>query len=121
LEVWVGREGGDAAGFRHERVPGLAAGIGDGVKFGELDELVLACAITVHMAQGPEYPAVVVPLPMQHYPMLKRNLVYTALTRGKRLVVLLVGQKKALAMGVCGRQMHRRWSKIQERLGPAGT
>src|SRR5215217_7545515 len=64
--------------------------------FGELDELVLAYATTVHKSQGSEYPAVVIPLTTQHYPMLQRNLVYTAVTRGKRLVVL-VGQKKAIA------------------------
>ena len=64
-------------------------------------------------SQGSEYPAVVIPLTTQHYPMLQRNLVYTAVTRGKRLVVL-VGQKKALAMAVRGRQTHRRWSKLKE-------
>ena len=57
--------------------------------FGELDELVLAYATTVHKSQGSEYPAVVVPLTTQHFPMLQRNLVYTAMTRGKRLVVLV--------------------------------
>jgi exodeoxyribonuclease V alpha subunit len=69
--------------------------------FGELDELVLAYAITIHKSQGSEYPAVVIPLTTQHYPMLQRNLVYTGLTRGKRLVVL-VGQRKALAIAVKG-------------------
>src|ERR1700720_4497015 len=63
--------------------------------FGELDELVLAYATTIHKSQGSEYPAVVIPLSTQHYPMLQRNLVYTGVTRGKRLVVL-VGQRKAL-------------------------
>jgi exodeoxyribonuclease V alpha subunit len=55
--------------------------------FGELDELVLAYATTIHKSQGSEYPAVVIPLSTQHYPMLQRNLVYTGVTRGKRLVV----------------------------------
>jgi exodeoxyribonuclease V alpha subunit len=55
--------------------------------FGELDELVLAYATTIHKSQGSEYPAVVIPLTTQHYPMLQRNLVYTGVTRGKRLVV----------------------------------
>jgi exodeoxyribonuclease V alpha subunit len=64
--------------------------------FGELDELVLAYATTIHKSQGSEYPAVVIPLSTQHYPMLQRNLVYTGVTRGKRLVVL-IGQRKALA------------------------
>jgi exodeoxyribonuclease V alpha subunit len=86
--------------------------------FGELDELVLAYATTVHKSQGSEYPAVVVPLTTQHYPMLQRNLVYTAVTRGKRLVVL-VGQQKALAIAVRGQQTRRRWSKLKEWLAPA--
>ena len=54
--------------------------------FTELDELVLAYATTIHKSQGSEYPAVVIPLSTQHYPMLQRNLVYTGVTRGKRLV-----------------------------------
>jgi exodeoxyribonuclease V alpha subunit len=67
--------------------------------FGELDELVLAYATTIHKSQGSEYPAVVIPLMTQHYMMLARNLLYTGVTRGKRLVVL-VGQRKALAIAV---------------------
>jgi exodeoxyribonuclease V alpha subunit len=81
--------------------------------FGELDELVLAYATTIHKSQGSEYPAVVVPLSTQHYPMLQRNLVYTGVTRGKRLVVL-VGQRKALAIAVKGARTRRRWSKLRE-------
>jgi exodeoxyribonuclease V alpha subunit len=81
--------------------------------FGELDELVLAYATTIHKSQGSEYPAVVIPLTIQHYPMLQRNLVYTGVTRGKRLVVL-VGQRKALAIAVKGAQARRRWSKLRE-------
>jgi exodeoxyribonuclease V alpha subunit len=81
--------------------------------FGELDELVLAYATTVHKSQGSEYPAVVIPVTTQHYPMLQRNLIYTAVTRGKRLVVL-VGQKKALSIAVRGQQTRRRWSKLKE-------
>jgi exodeoxyribonuclease V alpha subunit len=81
--------------------------------FGELDELVLAYATTVHKSQGSEYPAVVIPLTTQHYPMLQRSLVYTGVTRGKRLVVL-VGQERALAAAVRGRQARRRWSKLGE-------
>jgi len=69
--------------------------------FAELDELVLAYATTIHKSQGSEYPAVVIPLTTQHYVMLQRNLVYTGVTRGKRLVVL-VGQRKALAIAVKG-------------------
>jgi exodeoxyribonuclease V alpha subunit len=81
--------------------------------FGELDELVLAYATTIHKSQGSEYPAVVIPLATQHYPMLERNLVYTGITRGKRLV-LLVGQRKALAIAVKGVRTRRRWSKLRE-------
>jgi exodeoxyribonuclease V alpha subunit len=83
--------------------------------FGELDRLVLAYATTIHKAQGSEYPAVVVPLTTQHYPMLRRNLVYTAVTRGKRLVVL-VGQTRALAIAVRGDMTTRRWSRLRENL-----
>jgi len=74
---------------------------------------VLAYATTIHKSQGSEYPAVVIPLSTQHYPMLQRNLVYTGVTRGKRLVVL-VGQRKALAIAVKGAQTRRRWSKLRE-------
>jgi exodeoxyribonuclease V alpha subunit len=81
--------------------------------FTELDELVLAYATTIHKSQGSEYPAVVIPITTQHYPMLQRNLVYTGVTRGKRLVVL-VGQRKALAMAVKGAQTRRRWSKLRD-------
>ena len=81
--------------------------------FGELDELVLAYATTIHKSQGSEYPAVVIPLTTQHYTMLQRNLVYTGATRGKRLVVL-VGQRKAFAIAVKGARARRRWSKLRE-------
>ena len=84
----------------------------DPLGFGELDELVLAYATTIHKSQGSEYPAVVIPLTTQHYPMLQRNLVYTGVTRGKRLVVL-VGQRKALAIAVKGSRARRRWSKLR--------
>ena len=85
--------------------------------FGELDELVLAYATTIHKAQGSEYPAVVIPLTTQHYTMLARNLLYTGVTRGKRLVVL-VGQRKALAIAVRNGNGRRRWSKLREWLVP---
>lgn len=71
--------------------------------YGELDELVLCYATTIHKSQGSEYSIVVLPVTMQHYVMLRRNLIYTGVTRGKKLVVL-VGQKKALAMAVRGVQ-----------------
>ena len=81
--------------------------------FGELDELVLAYATTVHKAQGSEYPAVVIPVTTQHYPMLRRNLLYTGVTRGRKLVVL-VAQPKAVAIAVKGQRERRRWSKLRE-------
>jgi exodeoxyribonuclease V alpha subunit len=80
--------------------------------FGELDELVLAYATTIHKAQGSEYPAVVIPLSTQHYTMLARNLLYTGLTRGKQLVVL-VGQRRALAIAVRNQGGRRRWSRLR--------
>jgi exodeoxyribonuclease V alpha subunit len=85
-------------------------------QFGELDQVSLAYATSIHKSQGSEYPAVVIPIAMQHYMMLKRNLIYTGITRGKRLVVL-VGQRKALAIAVRGQQVDRRWSKLREWLG----
>jgi exodeoxyribonuclease V alpha subunit len=90
--------------------------------FGELDTLVPAYAATIHKSQGSEYPAVVIPVVTQHYPMLQRNLLYTGVTRGKRLVVL-VGQKKAVAIAVRNISGRRRWSKLDEWLrdgAPAG-
>ncbi len=80
---------------------------------GELDRLVLAYATTIHKSQGSEYPAVVIPVTTQHYPMLQRNLVYTGVTRGRRLVVL-VGQRKALAIAVRNVSARRRWSKLRQ-------
>ena len=84
--------------------------------FGELDTLVPAYAATIHKSQGSEYPAVVIPLMTQHYAMLQRNLLYTGVTRGKRLVVL-VGQKKAVAIAVKNVAGRRRWSKLREWMG----
>ena len=86
--------------------------------WGELDHLVPAYACTIHKSQGSEYPAVVIPLLTQHYAMLQRNLVYTGLTRGKQLVVL-VGQKKALAMAIKNHLGRRRYTKLAEWLAPA--
>ena len=82
-------------------------------EFGELDTLVPAYAATIHKSQGSEYPAVVIPVLTQHYAMLQRNLLYTGVTRGKRLVVL-VGQKKAVAIAVRNVSGRRRWSKLRE-------
>lgn len=81
----------------------------------ELDEIVLSYAMTIHKSQGSEYPAVIIPLTTQHYSMLQKNLVYTAITRGKSLVIL-VGQRKALAIAVKNNKAKRRWSMLEERL-----
>jgi len=81
--------------------------------FGELDTLVPAYATTIHKSQGSEYSAVVITIATQHYTMLARNLVYTAVTRGKRLVVI-VGQRKALAIAVRTHGRKRRWTKLKE-------
>ncbi len=83
--------------------------------FNELDEVSLAYAITIHKSQGSEFPAVVVPLAMQHYLLLQRNLVYTAMTRGRRLVAL-VGQKRALAIAVRNDRAAERFSGLYDRL-----
>jgi exodeoxyribonuclease V alpha subunit len=83
--------------------------------FGELDEVSLAYAITIHKSQGSEFPAVVIPLAMQHYMLLQRNLVYTGITRGKKLVVL-IGQRKALAMAVKNDRTENRFSGLLARL-----
>jgi exodeoxyribonuclease V alpha subunit len=81
--------------------------------FGELDALALAYAATIHKSQGCEYPVVVIPVMTQHFTMLQRNLLYTGVTRGKRLVVL-VGQKKAVAIAVRNVSGRHRWSKLRE-------
>jgi exodeoxyribonuclease V alpha subunit len=80
-----------------------------------LDELSLAYACTIHKSQGSEYPCVVIPLHTQHYLMLQRNLLYTALTRAKRLAVL-VGESRALAMAVDNRRVKARFTRLAERL-----
>jgi exodeoxyribonuclease V alpha subunit len=81
--------------------------------FGELDAVVPAYATTIHKSQGSEYPAVVITLATQHYTMLARNLVYTAVTRGKRLVVI-VGQKRAMAIAIRNARTNRRWTRLRE-------
>lgn len=84
----------------------------------ELDELALAYATSIHKSQGSEYPAVVLPLAMQHYRLLERNLLYTAVTRGKRLVVV-IAEPKALRMAVRRHESRRRITRLGERV--AGT
>jgi exodeoxyribonuclease V alpha subunit len=86
--------------------------------FGELDEISLAYAITIHKSQGSEFPAVVIPLATQHYLLLQRNLVYTGVTRGKKLVVL-IGQRKALAIAVNNNKTEQRFSGLLARLKEA--
>ena len=83
----------------------------------QLDELTLAYACSVHKAQGSEYPAVVLPLLAQHYPMLQRNLLYTAITRGRRLVII-VGSRRALALAVQNRLGRERHTGLAQRLRP---
>ena len=83
--------------------------------FSELDQISLAYAITVHKSQGSEYPAVIIPLVTQHHPMLQRNLLYTAITRGKQLVVL-IGQPKALETALGNDRSQRRLSTLSQRL-----
>jgi len=80
-----------------------------------LEELELAYAITVHKSQGSEYPVIVFPMVTQHYIMLQRNLLYTALTRGRQLAVI-IGSKKALAMAVNNDKVEERYSLLEERL-----
>jgi exodeoxyribonuclease V alpha subunit len=83
--------------------------------FSDLDELQLAYAVTVHKSQGSEYPAVVIPVHTQHYVMLQRNLLYTAITRGRRLVVL-VGSRKALWRAVTNAETKQRFGLLKWRL-----
>jgi exodeoxyribonuclease V alpha subunit len=81
----------------------------------DLDELVLAYAVTVHKSQGSEYPVVVMPVHTQHFVMLRRNLLYTAMTRGKRLVVL-VGTRRAVALAIRNDQTRQRFTRLAERV-----
>jgi exodeoxyribonuclease V alpha subunit len=83
--------------------------------FTDLDELVLAYAVSVHKSQGSEYPAVIVPIVTQHYVLLQRNLIYTAVTRGRKLVVL-VGTRKALAIGIKNDRTQHRCTRLDLRL-----
>ena len=81
----------------------------------DLDEIVLAYAVSVHKSQGSEYPAVVIPILTQHYILLQRNLIYTGVTRGRKLVII-VGTKKALAIGVKNDKTQKRYTYLGERL-----
>ena len=88
--------------------------------FDELDELTHAYAVSIHRSQGSEYPCVVVPLTMSAWMMLQRNLLYTAVTRAKRIVVL-VGSKRALAKAVRTQGAGRRYTALTQRLRQGRT
>ena len=88
--------------------------------FGDLDELSLAYVLSIHKSQGSEFPCVVIPVHTQHYMMLQRNLLYTAVTRGKKLVVL-VGTKKALGLAVRRQDTSRRYTALRKRLEAANS
>ncbi len=81
----------------------------------EFDELTLAYAISIHKSQGGEYPCVILPLLNEHYIMLQRNLIYTAVTRGKKMVII-VGAAKAINMAIANNTIHKRYTKLSERL-----
>ncbi|MGM0760715.1 MAG: ATP-binding domain-containing protein, partial [Thermodesulfobacteriota bacterium] len=84
-------------------------------EYADLDELVLAYAVSIHKSQGSDYPAVVMPILTQHYIMLQRNLIYTGITRGKNLVVA-IGAKKALAIAVNNAKTQQRYTFLYGRL-----
>jgi len=84
--------------------------------YSDLDEIVLAYAISVHKSQGSEYPVVILPVVTQHYLLLQRNLIYTGITRAKKLVIL-IGTKKALAIALRNNKPQRRYTFLSERLG----
>jgi len=84
-------------------------------EFDEVDQLALAYAITIHKSQGSEFPAVVIPMAMEQYILLQRNLIYTGITRGRKMVVV-VGQKKALGLAVRNSRVNKRYSGLLQRL-----
>ena len=83
--------------------------------FADLDEIVLAYAVSVHKSQGSECPAVIIPLLTQHYMLLQRNLIYTAVTRGRKLVIV-IGTRKALTIGVKNDKTRKRYTFLEQRL-----
>jgi exodeoxyribonuclease V alpha subunit len=83
--------------------------------FSDLDEIILAYAVSVHKSQGSEYPVIILPVLTQHYILLQRNLIYTAVTRGRNLVVM-VGSRKALAIGVNNNKTQQRFTRLRDRL-----
>ena len=86
--------------------------------FSDLDEIVPAYAVSIHKSQGSEYPVVIIPIVTQHYILLQRNLIYTAVTRGKKLVII-VGSRKAMAIGINNTKTRQRYTRLRHRLSPA--
>jgi exodeoxyribonuclease V alpha subunit len=86
----------------------------------DLDEIVLAYAVSVHKSQGSEYPAVIMPVLTQHYVLLQRNLIYTGVTRGRKLVVM-VGTKRALAIAINNNKTQKRYTHLRSRLFQKGS
>ena len=84
-------------------------------EYNDLDEIVLAYAVSVHKSQGSEYPVVIIPILIQHYILLQRNLIYTGVTRGRKLVIL-IGTRKALAIGVKNNRTQKRYTNLKYRL-----
>jgi exodeoxyribonuclease V alpha subunit len=89
-------------------------------EFSDLDEITLAYAVTIHKSQGSEYHTVIIPVLMEHFIMLQRNLLYTAITRGKKLVIL-VGQKRAVEISVTQKNEVKRYSSLKKRLLEAAS
>jgi len=116
-EVWNGDIGRIVGIDEEDRIINVSFDNADPISYmaSELDELVLAYAVTVHKAQGSEYDIVVLPLTTQHYMMLQRNLLYTAITRAKKAVVI-VGSKKAVGIAVKSNNVLQRNTGLAERM-----
>jgi len=117
-EVWNGDIGRIVSIDEEDRIVNVSFDNAEPIPYmaTELDELVLAYAVTVHKAQGSEYDVVVLPLTTQHYMMLQRNLLYTAITRAKKAVVI-VGSKRAVGIAVKSNNVRQRNTGLAERLG----
>jgi exodeoxyribonuclease V alpha subunit len=83
--------------------------------FSDLNELLLAYAVSVHKSQGSEYPVVVIPVHISHYMLLQRNLLYTGVTRARKLVII-VGTKKALSIGIRNNKIQKRFTGLCQKL-----
>ena len=105
----------DAIDFTNQTLRVIIDGRSVSYDWGEIDELVHAFAVSVHKSQGSEYPVVVIPLLTQHYMMLQRNLLYTAITRAKHLVIL-VGTRRAIGIAVGSDRVGERHSALDLRL-----